>query len=49
MHVETETAKMDKFVIRKSKNVEESVDSLPESLELYTATKHNSKTPCDPV
>ncbi|XP_067303616.1 zinc finger BED domain-containing protein 5-like [Pseudorasbora parva] len=38
---------MDKFVIRKAKNVEEIVDSLPESSEPCTSTKHKSKTPSD--
>ncbi|XP_052002455.1 zinc finger BED domain-containing protein 5-like [Xyrauchen texanus] len=38
---------MDTFVIRKVKNVEEIVDSLPESSEPCTSTKHKSKTPSD--
>ncbi len=47
LHVNIATAEMDKFVIRKSKNVEKVVDSLLESLEPCTSTKHKSKTPSD--
>ncbi len=41
------TAEMDTFVFRKSKNVEKIVDSLLESSEPCTSTKHKSKTPSD--
>ncbi len=47
LHVKITTAEMDTFVIRKSKNVEKIVDSLLESSEPCTSTKHKSKTPSD--
>ncbi len=47
LHLKTATAEMDKFVIRKSKNVDEIVDSLLESSEPCTSTKHKSKTSSD--
>ncbi len=47
LHVKIATAEMDTFVIRKSKNVAKIVDSLLESSDPCTSTKHKSKTPSD--